>query len=170
MAKLKSLLQKLTKSKSTKEALEVAQGPHLVFDHFNFKLLIIQELMYEQEVLLPKFDVYELAETHPVDFDLSYMEVLPEVRDYFETLEIPASLAPKVERLFLDGGNDIYLQMMPYGDGEGSEFDIEDLSARELAQFTQLKEINGEAVSYFSAKASDFIRSKGILLKEYGKS
>lgn len=33
----------------------------LQFDNFNFKLAIIQELMYEQNVLEPRFNVYSFV-------------------------------------------------------------------------------------------------------------
>ena len=46
----------------------------LQFDNFNFKLAIIQELMYEQNVLEPRFNVYSFCESEklsvdPEDFD-----------------------------------------------------------------------------------------------------
>ncbi|WP_161979923.1 DUF6892 domain-containing protein [Streptococcus sp. S784/96/1] len=65
------------------------QEDYLEFDNFNFKLMIIQELMYEQEVLTPKFDVYEYAKQVPVDFEATYDVVVPEVKDYFEAFKIP---------------------------------------------------------------------------------
>lgn len=143
------------------------QEDYLEFDNFNFKLVIIQELMYEQEVLVPKFDVYEYAKQVPVDFEATYDGVAPEVKDYFEAFKIPKRLAKYVKKLYLDGGNDIYLQLMPYGDGEGDEFDISEISPRELGQFKQLVEIDAQAVNYFSPEATDYLRSQGIAVKEY---
>ncbi len=40
-------------------------GDILAFDHFNFKLAIVNELMYEQNLIQPKFDVYDFAKEYP---------------------------------------------------------------------------------------------------------
>ena len=60
----------------------------LQFDNFNFKLAIIQELMYEQNVLEPRFDVYSFCESDNLSVDPEdfYVEPIPEVQDYFEQL------------------------------------------------------------------------------------
>ena len=49
------------------------------FKNLNFKLAIIQELMYVQEILKPKFDVY--------DFCKEYIrkEIIPD--DYFDEID-----------------------------------------------------------------------------------
>lgn len=39
--------------------ITVPDEPCLIFDTFNFKLAVIQELMYNQEVLKPYFDIYD---------------------------------------------------------------------------------------------------------------
>ena len=67
----------------------------LQFDNFNFKLAIVQELMYEQNVLEPRFDVYSFCESEklsvdPEDFDET---PIPEVETYFKQLEIPKEYA-----------------------------------------------------------------------------
>lgn len=82
----------------------------LQFDNFNFKLAIIQELMYEQNVLEPRFDVYSFCESEKLSIDPEdfYETPIPEVEAYFERLEIPKEYAQNVESLFFDGGNDIY--------------------------------------------------------------
>ena len=41
----------------------------LQFDNFNFKLAIIQKLMYEQNVLEPRFDVYSFCESEKLSVD-----------------------------------------------------------------------------------------------------
>ena len=77
----------------------------LQFDNFNFKLAIIQELMYEQNVLEPRFNVYSFCESEklsvdPEDFDET---PIPEVEAYFERLEIPKEYAQNVESQSLGG-------------------------------------------------------------------
>lgn len=54
---------------------------YLKFENFNFKLAIIQELMYEQEVLAPKFDAYDYCDKHGIDIDGYYCEIIPEIRE-----------------------------------------------------------------------------------------
>ena len=47
---------------SNKYKLKHIEEPILKFDNFNFKLCIIQELMYNKNVLLPKFDAYDFVD------------------------------------------------------------------------------------------------------------
>ncbi|WP_161979924.1 DUF6892 domain-containing protein [Streptococcus sp. S784/96/1] len=81
--------------------------------------------------------------------------------------KFPKRLAKYVKKLYLDGGNDIYLQLMPYGDGEGDEFDVVVVSERELNQFKKLTVIDAQSVNYFSPKATAYLRSQGITVTEY---
>ena len=52
------------------------------------------------------------------------------------------ALAEHVESLTLDGGNEIYGQIMLEWDGEYSLFDIADVKERELKQFGNLKPVS----------------------------
>ena len=118
--------------------------PALKFDNFNFKLCIIQVLMYEKELLSPKFDIYEFAKYYPpreIDIDEEGYDPIKPAIDYFKKLEIPASLAPEVEEIIMDGGNDIYGQIYPFWDGEDGYFDLKRVSDEELSQFAGLKHI-----------------------------
>ena len=91
----------------------------LVFDNFNFKLAVIQELMYEQEVLKPYFDIYDYKAFKKAKWNL-------------ETEK-------NIERIRMDGGNDIYMNIAPMWDGEDQRFDIDKLSEQELRQFPNLR-------------------------------
>lgn len=140
---------------------------YLQFDHFNFKLAILQELMYEQEILLPKFRVYDFCEKEypsidPEDF---YESPIPEVQKYFEELAIPKSYAKEVRSLFFDGGNDIYAQLIPLWDGEDDQFDLDAVSERELAQFPNLKTIDG-TIFPFSTQVRALFEARGIAIEE----
>lgn len=117
-----------------------AQGPVLHFDTPAFAYAVVQHLMYDRELLGPAFDVHAFAVdtpgvTAPLDNDGT---VIPEVAEWFATLPVPASLAEQVEELYLDGGNDIYLQLAPQWDGEDEAFVIPTISPQELAQFPRL--------------------------------
>lgn len=112
------------------------------FKDFNFKLAVIQVLMYEQGLLVPLFDVYEFAEEYDerqIDVEAEGHAIIPEVKRYFEKFDVPKSLLAGVEELYQDGGNEIYLQLCPFWDGEDESFDIE--TAVDLHLLPNLKKV-----------------------------
>lgn len=153
---------------STKYKLSKATDTDLKFKNLNFKLAIIQELMYVQEILKPKFDVYEFCKEYtrkeiiPDDY---FDEMIPEVKKWFKDLPIPASMADKITELYFDGGNEIYAQLIPQWDGEDNIYDIKSLSEEELAQFPNLKKIDGTAI-FISEKTKKILKNKGIEIVE----
>ena len=113
------------------------------FHDFNFKLMVIQELMYNQELIEPAFDVYEFADQHPelkIDPDDFYDEVIPAVKAYFEDLDIPEHLLEKIEALDVDGGDEIYLMLCPQWDGEDNLFNVK--SAEDAPKLQNLKNVS----------------------------
>ena len=149
-----------------KWAIPLLEEKCLQFKNFNFKLAVIQELMYVQEVLKPKFDVYDFCENYTkrdIDPEDYYIEIIPEVKKWFQDLPIPASLAPLVTELYFDGGNEIYAQLIPFWDGESDDFDIESLTEEDIRQFPNLKTIDGTAI-LMSEKVKNFCKEKGISL------
>ncbi|CAM5239899.1 hypothetical protein SHIRM173S_01218 [Streptomyces hirsutus] len=105
------------------------------FKDFNFKLVVIEQLTYIDEKLTPQFslagvlkekglgdDPWEYAQEH----DLAY-KVVPEAREYFESLELSDELLAGVEELCMDGGNQVYQECAPVWDGEDDLFDITSL-------------------------------------------
>ena len=130
---------------SGKWEVPAATEPVLEFASFPFRLAIIEELMFGQDLLTPRFDVHDFARdpgTPSFDPDEIGYESIPAVRDWFRELPIPTRLAEHVETLVLDGGNDVYLQLIPQWDGEDDSFDIEDLTADDLAPFTRLRAVD----------------------------
>ncbi|MET9345951.1 DUF6892 domain-containing protein [Streptomyces termitum] len=109
------------------------------FHDFNLKLLVIEELMYGDEPLLPVYDVHaRLAErgitdaaSYALENDL-VSEVLPESRAHFEALEIPAELLARVEELCFDAGTDVFHHCAPAWDGEDDLFDVRSLADLDL--------------------------------------
>ena len=129
--------------------------------------MLFRSLMYEQNVLEPRFNVYSFCESEklsvdPEDFDET---PIPEVETYFKQLEIPKEYAQNVECLFFDGGNDIYAQLIPLWDGEDDQFDLENVTEKELSQFSNLKTIDG-TIFPFSKEVRDLFESKGIDIEE----
>lgn len=121
----------------------------IAFSDFNFKLLVIEKLMYWDEVLTPQFslgehmreqsgitDLYQYA----VDNDLAYT-VFPEARAYFEGLDIPDELLLTVDELTIDGGHQVYQECAPVWDGEDELFDVRSLA--DLALVPNLQRIVG---------------------------
>lgn len=117
--------------KSNEESLE--------FEHFNFKLAVIQELMYEQEILKPYFDIYDYLKFKKSKANTESSKNIKLAVDFFKNLQIPLSLADKVEEINMDGGNEIYRNICPMWDGEDDRFDLNEVSAEELKQFPNLK-------------------------------
>lgn len=116
--------------------------PIVHFKDFNFKLAVIQKLMYERDVLTPRFDVYEFAEEYTarrIDIDEEGYDVIPEVRWHFEALEIPADTLLGIETLDQDGGDEIYMQLYPFWDGEDDVFNIR--SAEDAALLPDLRSV-----------------------------
>lgn len=113
----------------------------LYFDHLNFKLAVIQVLMYDLEVLKPSFDIYDYADQYSEEeLDTESMEVIKPALDYFEALSIPKKYADQVKEIYMDGGNEIYMNIIPQWDGEDETFDLNEISLSELQQFPNLKE------------------------------
>ncbi len=115
-------------------------GDKLVFTDFNFKLAVIDELMYGLELLEPKFDTHEFVELHAareINIDDEGYELIPEVVEYFEQFEIEKELADHITQIGQDGGNPIYMQLISFWDGEDDVFNIR--SFKDAAQFKNLK-------------------------------
>lgn len=125
----------------------------LHFDHLNFKLAIIQVLMYDLEVLEPSFDIYDFADQYSTEeIDTESMEVIRPALEYFEALSIPKKYAEEVKEIYMDGGNEIYMNIIPQWDGEDGTFDLNELSLSELRQFPNLKEATILSSNFDSVK------------------
>lgn len=155
----------------TKEPLEKYQpsstANQIELTDFNFRLAIIQELMYEQD-LLPRFDVWEFCNqytTREIDIEEEGYDVIPEVKAWFEALPISKEMAEQVTKLYFDGGNEVYGQIVPFWDGEDDLYDIAQLTLEDLAQFPNLKTIDG-TVLLMTEEVKDTFRQAGIEIIE----
>jgi hypothetical protein len=129
------------------------------FKDFNFKLAVIQVLMYDKELLKPKFDLYDFVDNYKerkIDTEQEGYEIIPEVKKYFEELEIPADLISLVDKLYQDGGDEIYMQLSPFWGGEDERFNItstDDLKLLpNLKQVTLLYDDDEKMVNEFAEK------------------
>lgn len=130
------------------------------FADTNFKLLVIEELMFNQGVLTPRFELQGfLAANVQRELDLvgGMYEPIPEVLEHFRTLPIPRQLADRVEELYQDGGNEVYMAITPQWDGEDDTFTITDFS--DTQHFPNLKSLTLFGVEDATLEE---LRSKGI--------
>lgn len=126
----------------------------LHFDSLNFKLAIIEVLMYEMELLKPAFNIFDFASEYAEEeIDTESMEIIELALAFFKALQIPASLAPYVESIYMDGGNEIYMNIIPQWDGEDGCFDLDEVTLAELKQFPNLKQATIMSSHYESVKA-----------------
>ena len=156
------------KDKCNKYEIKKLKEPNLKFENFNFKLCIIQELMYNKNILKPKFDVYDFIEEYnkrKINIEDEGYQIIKEVADWFENLEIPISLAKYIDEIIMDGGNEIYGQIIPFWDGEDDCFDIVDIIEEEIKQFPNLKKII-LLPSKNNIKLIEKIKGYGIEVKE----
>ncbi|WP_306369764.1 hypothetical protein [Nocardiopsis sp. CC223A] len=137
-----------------------------VFKDFNFKLVVIEQLMYVDEVLTPAYSLADVLKEQGLgddpwrwahDNDLAY-QVVPQSREYFEKLEIDGALLARVEELCLDGGNQVYQECAPIWDGEDDLFDITSLEDLDLLPNLRLVEF-AEALD---DDLQEVLRARGI--------
>ncbi|MFI9454227.1 DUF6892 domain-containing protein [Amycolatopsis sp. NPDC052450] len=127
------------------------------FTDRNFKLAVVQELMYNQD-LLPKFTLREYAAEQGFTYDGGSVEAVPEALAYFEALEVPVELAEKITEIEMDGGNEIYLEIAPNWDGEDALFDVDEFA--DLRHFPHLKSMT--LLYTGNEEALETLRARGI--------
>ncbi len=118
-------------------------GKEVTFKDFNFKLAVIQVLMYEKQLLEPYFDIVEFAKWYSqrdIDLDKEGHDIIPEVKSFFETLPIDEELALKVTEIHQSVENAVYMNILMFWDGSGSPFHI--TSAEDAENFPNLKKVN----------------------------
>ncbi|MGS2763010.1 DUF6892 domain-containing protein [Sinomicrobium sp. M5D2P9] len=123
-----------------KYSIEKPEEEEITFVDFGFKLSVIQELMYNKELIKPKFDLHEFVKWYPkreIDLEEEGYEPIEEVTRYFKELPIPKRLATAVTEIYQDGGNDIYLNLVCFAEGWEDYWDIE--SSEDAKNFPNLK-------------------------------
>ncbi|EST38074.1 hypothetical protein N566_09400 [Streptomycetaceae bacterium MP113-05] len=141
-----------------------------VFRDFNFKLLVVEQLMYGSGLLTPQFRIADRMRERGVmdvqgwvfDNDLAFT-VLDESRAYFAALRIPDDLLAKVEALCVDGGLQVYQECAPVWDGEDDVFDVRSLDDLDL--LPNLRRIDGVCDSAVLAvpDAVELLAARGIV-------
>lgn len=139
-------------------------GEKIEFADFNFKLAVVQVLMYEKELLLPKFDIYEFTKRYTarvIDLEEEGYDLIPEVTAYFEKLEIDKKFAEEITEIY-QLGSDIYLNMINFWDGEDEVFNINTFT--DVEQFPNLKSMT---LFYdIELKELEYLKSRGITVED----
>ncbi|MGW0606543.1 DUF6892 domain-containing protein [Streptomyces sp. NPDC002644] len=138
------------------------------FRDFNFKLLVVEKLMYGDETLTPVFHLRDHMRARGVDDLDAYVEereleytVLDEARTYFEELDIPAELLATVDRLVFDGGNQVFMECAPVWDGEDDLFDVRSLEDLDLLPNLRTF-IGGRALEHMLPGATQILEARGV--------
>ncbi|UNZ00016.1 hypothetical protein MQE36_06620 [Zhouia spongiae] len=134
------------------------------FEDFGFKISVIQELMYCQDKLQPKFDLYEFVDWYDkrdIDIEEEGYDPIPEVTQYFRDLPIPKRLASDITEINQDGGNDIYLNLVRFAEGWEDYWDIE--TAKDAEKFPNLKKVT---LCYASDNVFEEFEALGIKAEE----
>tara|TARA_Y100000780_G_C13640892_1_gene400457 strand:- start:423 stop:1346 length:924 start_codon:yes stop_codon:yes gene_type:complete len=172
---LKSLLLEADALKNTPKLFNINNKPTVLFRDFNFKLLVIEELMYRQEILLPKFDLDLFAKEYikrEIDREEDGYECIAEVKKYFKNVEIPMTLLEKVTQLYQDSGLNggaVFLEHMhPFWDpGMGDEVPkVTNKAIDDLALLPNLTKIIGLENSEPSKKLLNALAERNIELEE----
>ncbi|MGV8883969.1 MAG: DUF6892 domain-containing protein [Microbacteriaceae bacterium] len=133
--------------------------PVLVFTDFGVKLQIIEELMFKQNKLKPRFDLEDFTNWLPdrvVDLAAEGGAPIPEARVYFENLPIPARFAYDVKALTISPSSTVFTQMQPLGTPEPVEIS----SLDDLAQFPYVKKVTLEMSQ--DTAGIDTLESRGV--------
>lgn len=138
------------------------------FRDFNFKLLVVEGLMYWDDTLKPAFSLRDHMRTLGVDDLDAYVEekeleytVLDEPRAYFEALEIPTEMLASVEALTFDGGLQVFQECAPVWDGEDDLFDIRSLDDLDLLPNLKLFD-GGSELEFMLPGSLEILAARGI--------
>ena len=102
-------------------------------------------IKFAEEKIIKINEAYEylkenFLESKEEDIDTDSDNVIEPAMNFFKNLQIPKRLAPYVETIYMDGGNDVYMNIIPQWDGEDESFDLNEIALTELQQFPNLKE------------------------------
>ncbi|XOB63515.1 DUF6892 domain-containing protein [Campylobacterota bacterium DY0563] len=112
------------------------------FKNLNFKLAVITEITGNESNEKYCLDPWEFAKNYTkrnIDIEEEGYEIIPEIKEYYEKIEIFPSEVQNIEEIYQDGGDDIYLTLCPFWDGEDDTFNI--LSAEDVKVLPNLKKV-----------------------------
>ena len=132
----------------------------VTFTNFNFKLAVVQELMYSLEILKPYFDIYDYLSFKKSRANTETEKNIRAAVEFFKKLPVPQRLANELTEITMDGGNEIYSNIAPLWDGEDERFDLNEISREELKCFPNLRKIT--IMSIHPEKTAELFREYDI--------
>ncbi|TAA47607.1 DUF6892 domain-containing protein [Corallincola spongiicola] len=158
---LKKLRDDVVAYRDRPKQFALPKRPKSDIKDFALKLAVIEQLMYRQNVLSPKFDIHAFAaeyDKRQIDITSDGYEIIPEAQKYFRNLTISPEQLAKVTELYFDcglgGGASVYQQMWPFWDpGCGDEvIAVTTKAAADIQQLPNLKKVVG--LEHFSPPVS----------------
>lgn len=116
---------------------------YLRFDNLNFKLAVLQQLIFEKKVFKPEYDFgdfYEEAYGDDADYDEASEKYAQRALYYFTHLPVPRECAKYITEINATIDNEIYYEIYPEWTGEDI-FYINRISQQEVSQFPKLRYI-----------------------------
>ena len=92
-----------------------------------------------------------------IDLEKEGYEPISEVTNYFKKLPIPKRMANEVTEIYQNGGNNIYMQLLRFGEGWEDYWDIE--NTKDVKQFPNLKKV---VLCYAKENVIDEFNKMGI--------
>jgi len=143
------------------------------FRDLGLKLLVIEELMYRQGVLVPRFDIHAFAADYrkrEIDVERDGYAIIPEAKAYFANLSIPDDLLVQVEHLHqssgIDGGPRYIEHLFPFWDpgaGDGP-VSVTAKAVADLDLLPNLTRISGLENSKPNRTLLSALKARGITL------
>lgn len=145
--------------------------PDTAFRDIGLKLLVIEDLMYRQTLLVPRFDIHAFAAEYTkrqISVEDDGYAQIPEVLRYFKALPIAPALLKRVTTLHqssgLDGGPAYIQHLHPFWDpGAGDQpVKVTAKAIDDLPLLPNLTRITGLENSAPSAKLRAALKARGI--------
>ena len=164
MDELKQLLIDVAELKKPKLKV-VSKEKGIEFEDFNFKLAVIEQLMYLEKYLKPKFSIHNFAKNHierDINIEDEGYEIIPEAKQFFEELILTTELLSNVTEIdFEFGGSEIAHSLIPFWDGEDDVFEIN--CFEDFKHLPNLKTVfNGDGIDPDMVKE---LKAKGVKIK-----
>lgn len=159
--------------KAKPKLYDLKQKPQIQFKDLALTLAVIDKLMYQTDLLQPRFELKLFAQEYEkrlIDVEEEGYEIIPEVKSYFKNLDIPAHLLNQVEELYIDGGFDggseLYENMWRFYDpGNGDELlPISNKAIEDLDLLPNLRKITGLENCNPPVKLIKALQQRGIKL------
>lgn len=151
----------------------LAQTPDKTFRDIGLKLLVVEELMYRQSLLTPRFDIHAFAAEYSkrqISVEDDGYAPIPEVLAYFKALPIAPDLLAQVTSLHqssgLDGGPAFIHHLHPFWDPGAGDRPIA-VSAKaidDLPHLPNLRSISGLENSKPGSRLRAALTARGIAL------